>query len=72
MGIINNPDKTGNQIIDWKLEIFSYVNQIAYLRGVLNNQLDNMIDNPEFAEEDVGEMETLIIEVNNKIAELNG
>lgn len=72
MGIINNPDETGNQIIDWKLEIFSYVNQIAYLRGVLNNQLDNMIDNPEFAEEDVGEMETLIIEVNNKIAELNG
>ncbi len=72
MGIINNPNETGNQIMEWKLEVFSCVNQIIYLRDTLSNQLNNMTNNPDFTSEDVSEMVTLITEVNNKIEELNG
>lgn len=72
MGIINNPNETGNQIIEWELEIFSCVNRIIYLRDTLSAQLNNMIDNPEFTSDDISEMEILIAEVDNKILELNG
>lgn len=72
MGIINNPNETGSQIIEWKLEIFSCVNRITYLRDTLSAQLNNMIDNPEFTSEDISEMEILIASVDDKIEELNG
>lgn len=72
MGIINKPDETGQQIIDWKLEIFSNVNRIMYLKDVLNAQLQNMLTNEVFKNDDIKEIKILLVEIDNKINELNG
>lgn len=73
MGKISDLDKTGQQIIDWKLEIFSYVNQVIFLKSSLEDQLSNMKSNSkEFTSDDVNELEVLLFEVKNKIKELNG
>lgn len=73
MGIITNAelDDTGLQIRSWKLALLESIGNVKTLKTSLKTQLENMkINQVDFTEEDVTEMEALLLEINVLIGEL--